>query len=421
MGNNSSQNDEEEEEYQVLNIRYEDLMFFRETFRKDDLEAFQKRLMEVKTVDTDAYLEFTDALIAVKDDEIYTLDGKRETPDGKDKFEALMESGYVMSMLDFARELKSKTIKSWLKASIKVTEKEVDLSMNPLPDLMDLVSDDWVLPDDVQAHITDSPDILRIPEFAKDIQEGKMPVWFGGISGKCSPKMKAKIKNLINLSGFENETEENGVPFIDCDDPEDFKKYTFLISISTKLAPMKDHELLNLAVMTDPTYHQAMQQFKKNPSHVLKPGEGGWQPRNGRTVRTKAKIFGGLGTTTLQMQFTEIDVEQINNDPTLALGVKWTKALLTERTKQDITKVDSTAKLKVLLLVKQLNHGVLLHSLSITANTLIPMWLVNRVNAKEGGQALQNLVDTTKGSVQWFKEHFSDGRKPDGYNPKIPE
>ena len=59
----------------------------------------------------------------------------------------------------------------------------------------------------------------------KHLLAGGIPYWFGGVTGDtCSDKIKAKIRHVVNLSGFEDETKENGVPHIDVDDPKDFKK-----------------------------------------------------------------------------------------------------------------------------------------------------------------------------------------------------
>lgn len=319
-------------------------------------------------------------------------------------------------MLEFAQEQNAKTITAWLEESIDFSKNEKDLSGNPLPDLWNLVPEDYEgLPADIFAVRCDTPDILRTPDFREQLLKGGMPFWFAGVSGKSSPRMKAKIKALINMSDFEDETKENGVPHIDCDDPSDMAKYTFIMSKNAKLTPIKDVDLVNIGIMTDPEYHEYLNMHKAERTKIYRIGEDGWIPRNGRTIRSTQKLFAGL-TTTVQIQISELDVNEINQNPHLSDGVKWTKAFLTERTKQDINQTDSTAKIKALALVKQTEHGVLLLVTSITANTLVPAWAVNAAK----GKAIAKLVDTAKGSREYYLTKFPDGRKPEGYKPRIP-
>jgi len=420
MGNQASNNAEEsDEEYQVLNISYQDLQQFQNVIKTDNLDQFQEILPKTKTVDTDAYLEFTDALIAMENDTIYTLKGKRNTTPGRDPFEELIDSGYVISMLEFAQEQKAKKISGWLEEAIQKEQFAKDLSANPLPDLYNLLPEDYPgLPENIHAIKCDSPDILRIPSFSEHIPKGGVMYWYGGVSGETTPKMKAKIKALINMSDFDDETKENGVPHIDCDDPSSFGKYTFIITINAKLTPVKDASLVNLGILTDPEYHEYLQSTKSDSTKtkILRYGENGWMPRNPRTVRSVAKLFGGMKTT-IQLQFSECDIDEINKLTALTDGVEWTKAFLTERTKQNIKNKDSTAKLKTIVLVKQLKHGTLLYAISITANTLVPAWVVNMAQ----GKAVSKLVETAKGSRQYYVDKFPGGVAPEGYVPRVPK
>merc|ERR1719320_1494285 len=103
---------------------------------------------------------------------------------------------------------------------------------------MKLVPEDYThIPENLTAVKSDSPDVLRIPNLQKILLKGEMPYWFGGVSGKCSDKLKAMIKSVINLSDFKDEEKENGVPIINCDDPNDFGNYTFIITTNVKLTP----------------------------------------------------------------------------------------------------------------------------------------------------------------------------------------
>ena len=102
-------------------------------------------------------------------------------------------------------------------------------------------------------------------------------------------------------------------------------RYTFVVSVNAKLTPAKDVDLINIGLLTDPEYHEVIESVKdqKVQAKIMRPGEDGWHPKNKRTVRSVTKIFGGF-TTTIQLQMTELDVNEVNSNPVLAEGVEWT-------------------------------------------------------------------------------------------------
>jgi len=416
MGNSSPRvkavESESDEEYCVLNISNENLLKFRNLIKADNLEEFQQHLQETKTVDTDAYLEFTDALIAEEDGAIYTLKGKRDAPPGMDPFEALIESGYVISMLEHAQERKSKKITKWLADMIEYEKFTVDLSANPIPDFNSLIPKNWEGVSDFSYVENDSPDVLRLPadKLEQYLQNGQCPLWFTGINGECNSRLKAKIKNLINLTGFEDETKENGVPYIDCDDPQEWKKYTFIYQTNIRMMCTKDINLVTPEEMASFELNTKVHCFKhaNERPKVLRAGEDGWQPRNNRTSRTVAPGILGMKIT-VQLQFSEMNIDEINSNQILSEGITWTRAILSERTKQNITRKDTTAKMKTLALMKQLDGGVLLHVIGVTANTMTPAYVINLGKKKAIEKAILNM----QGIGSYWREKDANGRKPE--------
>jgi len=393
----------EDEEYVVCNIAKDDLDRVHKWISEDDIETLQAQLLEITTVDTDAYLEFTDALVSIdENEEVFTLQGKFEAPnkDG-DKLEQLMETGYVMTMMEYANKQQSKKILSWLN-SMAESEKleQAAAKLGEIPDFNALTKDfPGTTVESCFIEETNCYELLREEEMVDILLKGGIKFWYDAAS-TLSVQSKAFVRSIVNLSDFDDEEAENNVPVIDVDDPSEMKKYTFVNSKICVLAPTRRLELLNIDLMVNPDYQQVVQSYGNDRIHIMRRGEKGWEPRNNRTVRAVTRIVGSWNMT-VQNQISEYPVEKVNADPILNHGLKWDRAFLSERTKQNIQRKDSTVKFKAVTLLKQLDDAVLMMALTVAVNSLVPAWVVKRGK----GPILKAATNVAKGNRAFFAKY----------------
>jgi len=297
-------------------------------------------------------------------------------------------------------EQNANKVKQWLSSAIEQSEAEEVILSDQAVDF-DTLTIGKDLPKEYYCFPVNSPHIYQIDKAGEELLKGALLFWFKAVNGsKATTFEKGIIRSIVNESFFKNEVEENNVPFIDVDDPACMKQYTFIISKNSNLAPFKKIESCNIALMLSKEYQETVQCHGGNDVTVVQPGEGGWQPKNEYTLRCVSKKGAGLKFT-VQTQMTQYDVEKVNSNPLLSDGIKWDKAFLTERTRNNIQQKDSTAKMKILAVAKQLDGHVLFRILGVTVQSLAPAWVLNLAK----GQSYKARVGFCNGGIEYFKNN----------------
>jgi len=391
---------ESDEEYVVCNVSKIDMDSVRELISSDSLEKLQAVLPEIKTVDTDSYLEFSDALVCInEDEEVYTLPGKFDAPDpNKDKLEQLIDTGYVMTMIEFAEKQESKQILAWLNSMVE-TEKleQAAAKLGDIPDFNALSLDfPGTSVDSCFIEETNCYEMLREEGMINTLLKGGIKFWYDA-STQLSMQTKSLVRAMVNLSDFDDEEAENNVPVINVDDPEQVKKYTYIATKACVFAPTKHMNLINIDLLVNPDYQQHVQSWGSDRIHIMRAGEDGWQPKNDRTIRAVTHVVGSFNIT-LQNQCSICPIDIVNNDPALNHGLQWDFAYLAERTKQNVKRRDSTVKFKSLTLLKQYDNACLMMIFTLTVNSLVPAWMVKMGKAP----LLKTCTNIAKGNRDFF-------------------
>jgi len=243
--------------------------------------------------------------------------------------------------------------------------------------------------------------ILQQVESKNSLEEGKTVFFFTCAVGHTidDDVLKKEIDSIVNLSSFDDEVKENGVPTINIFDDTDAMQYTMMVTKFAAIVPFKDMDMLDSSFLASYDYVRAT-----TPSSVkvIKSGEDGWIAPDENTLRVCQPILAMVISITLQQKITEL------KDYKPAIGppdFEWDRVYLMERTKRNINNRDSTAKTKSLLLCKQVEGGVLFYSTCIFCNTMIPEMIANGINAGKQAAAGQILEQISLLREYWRQRH----------------
>lgn len=181
---------------------------------------------------------------------------------------------------------------------------------------------------------------------------------------------KRVIRSMVNLSSFQNEEEENNTPIIDVDDEEQNAAYTIIITKTCYLIPgvglSRWDDMKKL--MSKTQYHKLCQ--PGSPVFLdLDPDMP--QEERAATIRFTKTIVPVVLAITMQLKMTELTQEQMME---LAMidGFPAQRAILMERTKRHLGHVDTTRKVKSIVLYNDIPGGMLMRHIVVVHNTAIP-------------------------------------------------
>lgn len=206
----------------------------------------------------------------------------------------------------------------------------------------------------------------------EELNAGKTLFAFGcRVGASLSPADKQLIGAIVNLSAFDNEEEENNVPTIDPTDPEQQKHYTVIITKTAYLVPKLSSEHFTKELMTSTAYHVACQPGAPTIDKKSKETPD--------TIRMTKTIIPVVFKITLQLKTSMLTDEDCIN---LGLidGFKADRAMLMERTKRNKNAIDSTRKVKSVLLYNDVPGGVLIRNTTVVYNSAIPSYAASVIN-----------------------------------------
>ncbi|RNE97825.1 putative aspartate aminotransferase, mitochondrial [Trypanosoma conorhini] len=253
----------------------------------------------------------------------------------------------------------------------------------------------------VQAQVVhETWDFLSLPEAANHLNTGN--VFFRFV---CSPVRHLQRESLelidtfINVSSFVDEVQENNVPKIDIFLPDEQDKYVSILVKTMYLLPGIRLAQLNVDLLSSLDYQRNCQ-----------PGNNKFEnPEEPHTFRTVKTVIRFVFSVTIQMKVSEV------SDPALLErfrdvdGMVPAKVLLLERTKRNIHKLDSTVKVRSVLLYYPVNAGLLVTNVTIVLNTSLPT-VVSSLMHTFGSQGATEAAQTAKQTRRYLIHRFGDSR-----------
>ncbi|KAH9582343.1 hypothetical protein LSM04_007725 [Trypanosoma melophagium] len=253
----------------------------------------------------------------------------------------------------------------------------------------------------VQAQVVNNSwDFLSLPGAANHLNAGNAFFRF-----VCSPIAEVgqdtleMIDTFINLSSFADELQENNVPKIDIYSSEEQSKYVGILVKAMYLLPGVRLSNLTAELLSTLDYQRNCQ-----------PGNNKFEepdaPYTFRLVKTVIKF---VFSVTIQMKVSEInDQDQLAKFQDVD-GLVPAKVILLERTKRNIHKMDSTVKVRSVLLYYPVNDGVLVNNQTIVLNTSLPR-VVSTLMQTFGSQGATEAAQTAKLTRQYLIHRFGDSR-----------
>ena len=215
---------------------------------------------------------------------------------------------------------------------------------------------------------------------AKKLESGECFFYFSCHPGpNHTEAQRSLIDKVINLSSFRNEVAENNVPFVNIYDPKDADKYTVIFTQAVYLLPKLTADRINPAFLSSVDYHVNCQ---PKGSVVIA------EECKDNMFRFTKQIIPYLYSLTVQFNVSLLPKESLDL-LSAELGVCFTHGILLERTKKNKGKVDSTAKVKSVLLYFPVDGGFLVHNATVVLNTFIPSIVTPIIEAFNHGGAVE--------------------------------
>eukprot|EP00457_Paulinella_chromatophora_P006314 gb/GEZN01006332.1/.p1 GENE.gb/GEZN01006332.1/~~gb/GEZN01006332.1/.p1 ORF type:complete len:426 (-),score=91.62 gb/GEZN01006332.1/:371-1648(-) len=232
------------------------------------------------------------------------------------------------------------------------------------------------------------------------------------ISGsKIQPVDQEFVDKFVNLSEYKDEVKSNGVPHVNIFEKEEASKYTLLLAKNSYLFPK--------VVLTDLSPELiASNDYQTHCVPGVPPtkiwGEKEYERANNRIFRLTRPLVPYLFNLTVQMQCSARRDESTLAQLSQVAGVPVKLAIVMERTKQDISHKDGTAKAKCVLMYSEVRGGVLVTMVTCVLNTTIPSvvapWL-----SSFGALGVKEAAQTAVLTRRYLKEKFGlkDRQHPD--------
>jgi hypothetical protein len=250
--------------------------------------------------------------------------------------------------------------------------------------------------------VTDSWDFLSLPNNPAVLNKGSALYKF---TSKQAHHLDSDsldmLRMFINVSSFADETVENNAPRVNCDSHDDLSKYVVILAKAMYVLPGVRLGSINKELLASLDYQRNCQAGEtKFHDDVTTPF----------TFRQTKTIIKFLFSLVIQMKVSEITDPQILNSFKEFDGIIPAKAILLERTKKNIAKVDSTAKCKSVLLYYPINDGLLVSHATIVLNTSLP-GVISKVLHTFGGQGAKENADAVRNTRRYLIHRFGDSRE----------
>ena len=199
------------------------------------------------------------------------------------------------------------------------------------------------------------------------------------------PYEREMVKTMVNMSGFEDETEANFVPAFDIDNPDDVRRYTYILQRSAYLLPGAHLNVFTPELLSGTDYHRQCQ-----PS-----GTKIWEQREPNSFRFTRPIVAHVYHMTIQFKVSEIGRKDLHA-LSRVMGVRVDHGILMERTKRSIPpKIDATAKAKSILCYTAVPGGVLVNHSTVILNTSLAS-IIARIIHTFGSMGLHETCETAE-------------------------
>ena len=211
------------------------------------------------------------------------------------------------------------------------------------------------------------------------------------------------IRPHINRTQFKDELKENGVPYIDIDNPVDtgINLWTFIGVRTTYILPGVKLATINTKLLSSQDYHRNCQPGPpKVYDDVTDPD----------TVRFSKVIVKFIFTLTLQLRVSEITDHASLKQFEHIDGMVPAKVILMERTKRNVEVKDSTAKCKSYLLYYPITGGVLVSGITLVISRSVARVVASVVNTF-GGQGNAEAGETADKTRAYLLKTFGDSRQ----------
>jgi len=240
---------------------------------------------------------------------------------------------------------------------------------------------------------------LEDPSHQKALAAGKSLSSFVSFAGnEATEEHKFILERIMNLSGYKDEVKENNVPRLHIRDRDDSYQYTICIQKSMWVLPNKNIEEITPERFASFDY---MNRCQPVSCRVWEPGTD-YTPEDAYTFRFTKSVIPYIYDLTIQFRVTEIDLDTLSILSDID-NLTIHKALLLERTKRDRTRVDSTRKVKSLLMFHQLEEGILVSHVTGVMNTVIPVLIANYLEAFHETVATE-VAETAQGTRKYWLE-----------------
>ena len=219
----------------------------------------------------------------------------------------------------------------------------------------------------------------------------------------CSPGTslggveKGMIESVINLSSFKA-GDADFVPDINFSDPKDMGKYTYILNKAV-------YTLLDVTLDDISPELVASVPFQK----ACQPGACKvWTDcERSDTFRLTKTIIRAIYKVTIQFRVSWVPEEILESLAPLCDGLKVHKAIILERTKRDTTYVDSTYKVRSVLMYHSLkNGGLVVSNITCVANTSIPSVVARLVDnlGWAGAAEVHETAQKTRAHLELLKK-----------------
>jgi len=257
----------------------------------------------------------------------------------------------------------------------------------------------------------DKLNFLSFPEAQQLLAKGDGLSSFACFVGdEASDEQRKCLEKFVNVSCFEDEVKENNVPKIDINNNEDAGQYTFFLCktmwLLPGIKPPNGLEDFNPKLLCKYSYGK---QCQPDSCTAWKPGID-FEPEDDTTFRITKNIIPYIFDITVQFKVSSVKKELLPTFTEMA-GVPIHKAILMERTKRNKQVVDSTAKAKSLLLLHQLEHGVLVTHFTVVINSTVPKTVADTVNSFHKMAAQEVGITATRSRTYWAKRKKKKEKK----------
>eukprot|EP00388_Colpodella_angusta_P021572 GDKJ01054738.1.p1 GENE.GDKJ01054738.1~~GDKJ01054738.1.p1 ORF type:complete len:282 (-),score=21.95 GDKJ01054738.1:157-1002(-) len=216
----------------------------------------------------------------------------------------------------------------------------------------------------------------------------------------CNQEDLTVFQSFVNVSNFEDELRDNNCPVVDVFDEEQKPMYQVIGVKAVYILPGVDYRNISKTIMSTQEYNKACQPGDCKFFEVDTPF----------TFRQTKGVVKYIYSITVQFLVGEINDAATLEQFTSIEGIRPSKVIFLERTKRNVSKTDSTAKVRSVLLYYPVEQGVFVSHHTVVLSTSIPGAVAKIVN-NFGSQGAAESAETADLTRRFLLKHFGDTRK----------